>query len=86
MRVAASPRYPDLTACSSGNSDPSLTMLQIDPSDAESSLKCMVCQQDKILRTANSFEGNDNYKYTRFVQCIVFMITGILSIREMTTE
>ncbi len=35
--------------------------------------------------TTNSFHLKGNDKYTRSVQCIVSMITGILLIREMTT-
>ncbi len=61
-------------------------MLQIDPSDAESSFEVMARQQDNFLKTANSFHVKGNDKYALSVQCIVFMITGILSIREMTTD
>ncbi len=43
-------------------------------------------QQHIFLGTVNSIHVKGNNKYTRFVQCIVFMITGILSIREMTTD
>ncbi len=38
------------------------------------------------MRTANIFHVKGNDKYTRSVQCIVFMITGILSIMEMTAD
>ncbi len=57
-------------------------MLQIDPCNAENSLKDMARQQDKFLRTANSFHVKGNDKYARSVQCIVFMITRILLIRK----
>ncbi len=63
-------------------------MQQIDPSDMENSLEDCSRQQDKCLRTANSFHVRGDDKYTRSVKCIVFMITGgsIPSIREMTTD
>ena len=62
-------------------------MQQIDPSDAEVSLEDMARKQDNFLRTANPFDVKGGDKYTRSVQCIVFMITGgrIPSMREMTT-
>ncbi len=61
-------------------------MLQIDPSDAEKSLEDMAQQQDSFQRTANPFHVKRDDKYTRSLQCIVFMITGgrIPSIKEMT--
>jgi hypothetical protein len=44
--------------------------------------------QDKFLRTANAFHVKGDDKYTRSVQCIVFMITGgrVPSITEMNTD
>jgi hypothetical protein len=63
-------------------------MQQIDPCDVEYSLEDFTQQQDKLLRTANSFHVRGDDKYARSVECIVFMITGgkIFSIREMTTD
>jgi hypothetical protein len=60
-------------------------MQQIHPSDAEISLEDMARQQDNFFRTANSFHVKGDDKYTRTVQCIVFMITGgrLSSIKEM---
>ncbi len=57
----------------------------------ENSLEDCSRQQDKFLRTANSFHVKGDDKYTRSVECIhciVYMITGgrIPSIREMTTD
>jgi hypothetical protein len=52
----------------------------------EYSLEDCTRQQHNFLGTVYSFHVKGNNKYTRSVQCIVFMITGILSIREMTTD
>ncbi len=65
-------------------------MQQIDPSDAEIflDLQDMARQQDKFLRTTNSFYVKGDDMYTRSVQCVVFMITGgrVPSIREMAKD
>ena len=54
----------------------------------ENCLEDISRQQDKILRTANSFHVRGYDKYTRSVQRIFFMIAGgrIPSIREMTMD
>jgi hypothetical protein len=48
----------------------------------------MARQQDKFFRTAHAFHVRCDDRFTRSVQCIVFMITGgrIPSIKEMTTD
>jgi hypothetical protein len=65
-------------------------MQQIDPcrGDVENSLEDYSLEQDNSFRTANPFHVKGDDKYTRSVQCIVFMITGgrIHSIREMSTD
>ncbi len=44
--------------------------------------------QDSFLRTANAFHVKGDDKYTRSIQCIVFMITGgkIPPITKMSTD
>jgi hypothetical protein len=63
-------------------------MQQIDQCNMEYSLDDCTRQQDKCLRTANSFHVKGDYKYTRSIECIVFMITRgrIPSIREINTD
>ncbi len=45
-------------------------------------------QPDQFVRTANSFHVKADEKYTRSVDCVVFMITGgrLPTINEMTTD
>ncbi len=66
----------------------SLTMQQIDLCDVKNSLEDCSRQQDKFSRTVNSFHVRGDNKYTRSVQCILFMVTvGRMSlIKEMTTD
>ncbi len=52
-------------------------MQQVDQCDVDYSLEDCTRQQDNFLRTANSFHVRGYNKYTRSVQCIVFMITGV---------
>jgi hypothetical protein len=54
----------------------------------ENSLEDCTSHQDTFLRTAITFHVRGDNKYTRSVECIVFMVTGgrIPSIREMTTD
>jgi hypothetical protein len=47
----------------------SLTMLQIESSDAENPLEDMARQQE-LLRTANTVQVKGDDKYTRSVQCV----------------
>jgi hypothetical protein len=63
-------------------------MVQIDPQDADNSLEDCARQLDQFVSTANSFHVKGDDKYTRSVECVVFMITnGIIpSINEMTTD
>jgi hypothetical protein len=65
-----------------------LKMQQIDPCDVENSSEDMARQQDKSLRTANSFHEKNDDKYTMSLQSLVFLNTGgrIPLIREMTTD
>jgi hypothetical protein len=54
----------------------------------ENSLEDCARHEDNFLRTANALHVKGDDKYTRSVQCIVFMITGgrIPSITEMSTD
>ena len=63
-------------------------MQQIDPRDVPNSLEDCTRHRDKFLRTANAFHGKGDDKYTRSVQCLVFMIAGgrFPSITEMSTD
>jgi hypothetical protein len=63
-------------------------MAPIDPQDAEKSLEDYARQLDRFVRTANFFHVKVDDKYTRSVECFVFMITGgrIPTIDEMTTD
>ena len=63
-------------------------MAPIDPQDADNSLKDCARQLDQFVSTANSFHVKGDDKYTRSVECVVFMITNgrIPTIDEMTTD
>jgi hypothetical protein len=63
-------------------------MEPIDPQDVENSLEDCTRHQDQFMRTANSFHVKADDKYTRSVECVVFMITGgiIPTINEMTAD
>ncbi len=60
----------------------------IDPQDAENSLEDRSRQLDQFVSNANSFHVKGDDKYTRSVECIVFMITNgrFPAILEMTTD
>jgi hypothetical protein len=51
-------------------------MAPIDPQDIDNSLKDCARQLDQFVSTANSFNVKGDDKYTRSVECIVFMITN----------
>jgi hypothetical protein len=51
-------------------------MAPIDPEDADNSLEDCARQLDQFVRTANSFHVKGDEKYTRSVECLVFMITN----------
>ncbi len=63
-------------------------MAPIDPQDADNSLDNCARQLDQFVSTANSFRVKGDDKYTRSVECFVFMITNgrIPSINDMTTD
>jgi hypothetical protein len=63
-------------------------MAPIDPQDAENSLEDCARQLEQFVWTANFFHVKADYRYTRSVECVVFMITGgrIPTIDEMTTD
>ncbi len=63
-------------------------MALIDPQDADNSLEDCARQVDQFVRTANSFHMKVDEKYTRYVECVIFMITNgrIPTIDEMTTD
>ncbi len=63
-------------------------MAPIDPQDADNSLEDYARQLDQLVSAANYFHVNGDDKYTRSVECIVFMITNgrFPSINEMTTD
>ncbi len=63
-------------------------MEPIDPQDVENSLEDCARDQDQFMRAASSFHVKADDKYSRSVECVVFMITGgrIPSIDEMTTN
>jgi hypothetical protein len=69
-------------------SDTSLTMQQIDPCNVDNSLEDCIRHQNKFLKTANALHVKGGDKYTQFVHCNVFIITGgiIPSITEMSTD
>jgi hypothetical protein len=63
-------------------------MAPIDPQDAENSLEDCARQVDQFVSTANSLNVKGDDRYTRSVECIVFMITNgrFPSTHEMTTD
>ncbi len=63
-------------------------MEPIDPQNIENGLEDCTRHQDQFMRTANSFHVRADDKYTRSVECVIFMITGgrIPAIDEMTTD
>ncbi len=63
-------------------------MAPIDPQDADNSLEDCARQLDQFVSTTDSFHVKGDDKYTRSVECVVFMITNgrIPSIDEMTTD
>jgi hypothetical protein len=63
-------------------------MAPIDPQDAEHFLEDCARQLDQFVRTANFFHVKADDKYTKSVECVVFMITGgrIPTIDEMPTD
>ncbi len=64
------------------------TMAPIDPQDTDNSLEDCARQLDQFVSTTNSFHVKGDDKYTRSVECVVFMITNgkIPTIDEMTTD
>ncbi len=60
----------------------------IDPQDAENSLEDCAKHLDQFVRTANSFHVKADDKYTRSIECVVFMITGgrVPTLDEMTRD
>jgi hypothetical protein len=60
----------------------------IDPKDVENPSEDCARHQNQFMRTASSFRVKADDKYTRSVECVVFMITGgrIPSTDEMTTD
>ncbi len=63
-------------------------MALIDPQDADNSLEDCARHLDQFVIVANSFHVKGDDKYTRSVECVIFMITNgrIPSIDEMTTD
>ena len=63
-------------------------MALIDPQDADNSLEDCSRQLDQFVSNANNFHVKGDDKYTRSVECIVFMITNgrFPAIHEMTTD
>ncbi len=63
-------------------------MALIDSQDADNSLQVCPRQLDQFVGIANSFHVKGDDKYTRFVECIVFMITNgrFPAIHEITTD
>ena len=47
-----------------------------DLQDVENSLEDCARHQDQFMRTASSFHVKADDKYTRSVECVVYMITG----------
>ncbi len=64
------------------------TMALIDPKDANNSLVDCARQLDQYVSTTNSLHVIGDDKYTRSVECVIFMITDgrVPSIDEMTTD
>jgi hypothetical protein len=63
-------------------------MAPIDPQDTDTSLEDCARQLDQFVSTSNFFHVNGDDKYTRSVECIVFIITNgrFPSTHEMTTD
>jgi hypothetical protein len=63
-------------------------MAPIDPQDVDNSLEDCSRQLDQFVSNANNFHVKGDDKYTRSVECIVFMITNgrFPAIHEMTTD
>jgi hypothetical protein len=63
-------------------------MTPMDPRDADNSLEDCARQLNLFVSTANSFHVKGDDKYTRSVECVVFMIAigRIPSINEMTID
>ena len=63
-------------------------MAPIDPEDADNSLEDCARHLDQFVSVANYFHVKGDDKYTRSVECVVFMITNgrIPTIYEMTTD
>ncbi len=60
-----------------------VSMAPIDPQDAENSLDNCARQLDQFVRTADPFHVEADDKYTRSVECVVFMITGGTILQSM---
>ena len=63
-------------------------MAPIDPRDVDKSLGDCSKQLDQFVSNANNFHVRGDDKYTRSVECIVFMITNgrFPANHEMTTD
>ena len=63
-------------------------MAPIDPQDADNSLEDCARQLDQFVSTANYFHVKGDDKYTRSVECVVFMITNgrFPANHKMTTD
>ncbi len=63
-------------------------MAPIDPEDANNSLEDCAGHLDQFVSVANYFHVKGSDKYTRSVECIIFMITNgrIPTIDEMATD
>ncbi len=63
-------------------------MTLLDPQDADNSLEDCSRQLDQFVSNANNFHVKGDDKYTRSVECIVFMITNGRhpAIHEMTMD
>ena len=64
------------------------TMALIDPQDIDNSLEDCARQLDQFVRLANSLHVKGDDKYTKSVECVVFMIINgrIPTFGEMTTD
>ena len=63
-------------------------MTPLDPQDSETSLEDCSRHLDQFVSNANNFHVKGDDKYTRSIECIVFMITNgrFPEIHEMTTD
>jgi hypothetical protein len=63
-------------------------MAPIDPQGADNSLEDCARQLDQFVSAENYFHVKGDDKYTRSVECVVFMITKgrIPTIEEMTSD